>query len=753
MKEQGSKWIGFCTDPAYDEREKDQKYGAPAMYVFKKFYIDKGVRQAVLECSALGVYAAYVNGSAVGGFLEPGFTDYNQRIYSRKYDVTSLLLGGANALGACVGDGWYTGNVAMVRRQQFGKYPLRFWARLEILYRDGETKTIVTDTTWQGCTGAVRENDILNGETRDFRLPHNRIFTADYPEGCAVTETDFSVVPQESDFEGVQLCERCPATYLRRDKQSALIDFGQNMAGVVHIRLQGDAGTRVQIRHGEMLNEDGKLYTENLRSAQNLDTLILSGAEDEFVPLFCYHGFRYAEVRADAPIQIFEAEARAVHNKLERVGDFSCSSPLVNQIYKNTLWGMRSNFVSIPTDCPQRDERLGWLADAHLFSRTAMYIADCQKFYARFMRDVSDATTEEGVPDYAPYVHIFGRNNGGWADCAVLLPYFHYRMYGDKRIIRENLPVMRKHISAYMRTAKDGVRNQSTYGDWLNLGEDTPLEVFCTAYYYHSLSLYLYLLEQIGEKDTKAAAEKDKVYAAFQEKFVLPDGKIAGDTQTGYVLGYAFGLLEKQKTAEQMRRKFAENGMRLTTGFNGGRYLLTVLAELGLDSIAYTLILNEEYPSWGYSIANGATTMWERWNSYTKESGFGDASMNSFNHYVFGSCVEWMYRYVLGIREGAPGFSEIILAPHFDPVRRITFAEGHYDSRAGRIRVGWELVKEEYLFKAHCPEGVSVRFDFGDSDARLVSQKGGEFVYRVAVNPSDAYVLPACGSIKKRVSV
>lgn len=753
MDMQDSKWIGFYTDPSYDETERDRKFGAPAMYVYKKFDIWKAVSRATLECSALGVYVAYVNGSAVESFLEPGFTDYNKRIYSRKFDVTSLLIGGKNAFGACVGDGWYTGNVAMVRRQRFGKYPLGFAARLEIEYRDGEVQVIGTDESWSGTTGAVRENDILNGETRDFRLPHNSIFTADYPDGSAVTESEYPILPQPSDFEPVQLCEKFSPVYLERGDMNALVDFGQNMAGVLHIRLQGSAGTRVTLHHGEMLDKDGKLYTENLRSAMNEDTLILSGGEDDFVPVFTYHGFRYAQISADAPVKILFLEARAVHNKLKKAGEFSCSSALINRIFQNVWWSMNSNFVSVPTDCPQRDERLGWLADAHLFAQTAMYNADCEKFYRRYLRDVSDAATEEGVTDYAPYVNIFGRNNGGWADGAVILPYFHYRMYGDKSIIRKNLELMQKHIRASSRTSKDGIRDLSVYGDWLNIGADTPLDVFCTAYYYYSLSLYLYLLNEIGEKDAEAETEKEKTYAAFRNQLVDSDGRVKGDTQTGYVLAYAFGLLEREAAAKHLRRKFEESGMLLTTGFNGGRYLLPVLSELGLDDIAYTLLLNEKYPGWGYSIANGATTIWERWNSYTKEDGFGDASMNSFNHYVFGSCVEWMYRYVLGIREDKPGFSEIVIAPRFDPCARLTFAEGKYNSRGGCIKVNWELVKGEYLFRVQCSRKIPVRFDFGTAVARLVSKKDGEYLYRITVPCEERLVSLQDQSENKRVSV
>ena len=749
---QNIKWIGFRTNPQYDESDCDKPYGAPAMYLYKKFKVEKGISRATLECTALGVYAAYVNGIKLEGFLEPGFTDYGKRVYSRKYDVTSLLAGGMNAFGACVGDGWYTGNVAMVRRCHFGKYPLKFCAKLEIEYRDGTVQSVETDKSWRGCTGAVRQNDIINGETRDFRLPHSEIFTADYACDGNVQEEDCAVNVAESDFEEVRLCESFAPEYIRRNEKSVLADFGQNMAGVLHIVLRGERGARVTVRHGEALDSQGSLYTENLRSARNTDTLVLSGEEDDFVPLFCYHGFRYAEITSDSPVEILALEARAVHNKLKSTGEFTCSSKLLNDIYSNAKWSMLSNFVSVPTDCPQRDERLGWLADAHLFARTAMCYYDCDRFYARFMRDVSDATTDEGVPDYAPYVGIFGRNNGGWADCAVILPYVHYRTYGDKRIILDNIPVMRKHIRASMRTANNGVRSQSVYGDWLNIGADTPQEVFCTAYYYYSLKLYSYLLSCAGESDEEAEQEKIKVYNAFRSDFVSADGRVYGDTQTAYVLAHAFGLIDKASAAKHLRRKFDESGMKLTTGFNGGKYLLPVLSDAGLDDIAYNLILGEEYPGWGYTVANGATTIWERWNSYTREEGFGDASMNSFNHYVFGSCVEWMYRYMLGIREDEAGFERILISPHFDPHKRINSAEGRFDTRSGRISVRWKLVGDEYAFEAKCPEGVPVRFDFGEANVRKVVQKGGEFRFRIAADNSQP-ALDVRQEIVKRIVV
>ncbi|WP_251548604.1 alpha-L-rhamnosidase [Pumilibacter intestinalis] len=753
MSLQNIKWIGFRTDPTYDESNPDQPYGAPAMYVYKKFKVKKSIARATLECSALGVYAAYVNGNPTESFLEPGFTDYSKRIYSRKYDVTALIVGGCNSFGACVGDGWYTGNVAMVRRQRFGKYPLGFCARLEIKYRDGEVETIDTDAGWSGTLGAVRENDILNGETHDFRLPHSEVFTADYSDGCAVEERTADIVPQESDFEGVRLCESFKPIYLRRNEMYALVDFGQNMAGVLHTVVRGERGTRVTLRHAETIDKEGALYTENFRSARNTDTLILSGGEDDFTPLFCYHGFRYAELSADAPVEILFLEARAVHNELADTGKFDCSSQLIDTIYRNAKWSMKSNFVSVPTDCPQRDERLGWLADVHLFAGTAMYFADCDKFYRRFMRDISDATTDDGVADYAPYVGIFGHNNGGWADCAVILPYLHYRRYGDKRIIRENVEVMRKHIRASIRTAAGGVRKESAYGDWLNIGADTPKEVFCTAYHYYGLGLYLYLLDQIGETDFQATQEREKTYHAFRANFVSKDGAVYGDTQTGYVLAYTFGLIGEAEAAKHLRRKFTESDMKLTTGFNGGKYLLPTLCDTGLGDIAYSLILGESYPGWGYSIRNGATTMWERWNSYTLEDGFGDASMNSFNHYVFGSCVEWMYRYMLGIREDAPGFSRILIAPRFDPAARVTSANGEFESRRGKIRVQWTYSGGEYVFEARCPREVPVRFDFGDNAVRKSWQSGDEYRFRIDAPSFGAGAIGQTNKVVKRIVV
>ena len=732
IMEKGAKWIGFYTDPAYDESNPDQPYGAPAMYVRKRFSLHKSVQKAEISCTALGVYKLFVNGQEIRSFLEPGFTDYRKRVYEQTYDVTSMLVGGKNAFGACVGDGWYTGNIAMVRRQRFGRYPLKFRACLRLVYRDGSEETVCTDASWEGFTGGLRENDILNGECRDFRLPHAEIFTDAYAEAPAPVQ-EFAVdVPVFAECcERVELCERLAPSFLRQSARGALIDFGQNFAGVVRLCLRGGRGTRVRVRHGEMLDADGSLYVANLRSARCTDTLILSGGTDEYLPSFTYHGFRYVQIEAEGDVELQSVAAYAVHNRLRPTGSFSCSEALVNRIYSNTLWSMRSNFVSIPTDCPQRDERMGWLADAHLFARSAMYMADCEKFFRRYLLDVSDATGEDGVPDTAPYVNFFGKNNAGWADGAVILPYLHYRMYGDQSIIAENLPLMRRHIRAYMATAEGGIRCKSVYGDWLSLGEETPEDYFSTAYYYYSLTLYLELLGVLGKTDAAVERERGVVYAAFRRRFVGESGRTACDTQTSYVLGYAFGLLTADEAAANLRRKIEENGMKLATGFNGGKFLMPVLSDLKMDDVAYALLLNEDYPGWGYSIANGATTIWERWNSYTEQDGFGDAGMNSFNHYVFGSVVEWMYRYMLGIREDEAGFTKVCVAPHFDPLGRIRSASGSYETKLGAVKVSWESENAGYTVRVECPECIPLRFDFGDGEVLSHCCKRGEHVFRI----------------------
>lgn len=710
------KWIGYRTDAEYDETDKLQKFGAPAAYIRKSFFIRKAVESAVLECTALGIYVAFVNGREAESCLEPGFTDYGKRLYYQSYDVTGMLLGGENVIGACLGDGWYTGNIAMAGRQIFGGYPLKLKMCLRLCYRDGTQETISTDESWQATTGSVRENDILNGERRDLRLPHKEIFTVKYDGALFPVETfEISVSAEKEKCERVKRCERLVPEVTERKENLVRLDFKQNFAGVMSVTVRGTCGQKIVLRHAEMINEDGTLYTENYRSAQSRDEVILAGGgEESYMPAFTYHGFRYGELSSDAPFELIEAAGVAIHNDLKRTGSFGCSHPLINKIYENVLWSQRSNFVSIPTDCPQRDERLGWTADMHLFSTTAIYNMDCRKFYRKALRDIADATEESGVPDCVPDIRFFWKNNAGWADAAIILPYVCYQMYGDKSFVTESFPTMKKHIRASLAVTKDNVRGESRFNDWLSVDDETSPEVFATAYLYYSLRLYAEMAEVAGENAEEERARMKEIGDSFREKFTDGTGRIASDTQTAYAMAYTFGLMTGEEVKPHLKRKLEERGIHLSTGFNGCRYLLPTLSRLGMDEYAYTLLLNKDYPSWGYSIENGATTVWERWNSYTKQKGFGDAGMNSFNHYSFGSCVEWIYAYMLGIRPAKPGFSQVYINPRFDPLKRVTSASGSYESRHGKISVEWTLRRDGYEIFVGAPEKSEILFDFGD---------------------------------------
>ena len=434
--------------------------------------------------------------------------------------------------------------------------------------------------------------------------------------------------------------------------------------------------------------------------------------------------------------EILSVTAEAMYTDLPACGAFSCSDPLVNKIYQNALWSQRDNFLGVPTDCPQRDERLGWTADAQIFCQSAMYNMDCKAFYEKYLSDVRDAQLGNGVvPAVAPLPHIgfysyvgFGPA-AGWCEAIAEIPYCHYRTYGDKKVIRDNLHAIKKMLDYYESTCPDGVRrtNGYTYGDWLSLGEISDKDVLSTLYYGHSAAICAYLCRAVGDFETERyEALAEKIKKAFAEAFIDGEGRITSDTQSCYVIAYSFGFITKENARANLERKFREDGGKLTCGFLGVRFLLPALCDVGLSDVAYRLITSREYPGWGYSVVNGATTIWEHWDSYTEKNGIRDG-MNSFNHYSFGSCTEWMYEYVLGIRSDPekPGFEKVLLKPYFCHNGAIESAEGYYRSAMGEIRVSWQKEGEAFVYTVTLPEGVERAFSFPEMKV-LSEKKEGE---------------------------
>jgi alpha-L-rhamnosidase len=512
-----------------------------------------------------------------------------------------------------------------------------------------------------------------------------------------------------------------------------VVDFGQNLVGWVRVEVSGRAGRKVVIRHGEMLNADGTVYTENLRSARATDVYLTKGGRETFEPRFTFHGFRYASLTgldgAPAPDSLV---AVVVHNDLPETGAFASSDDLVNRIFANTLWGQRGNYLEVPTDCPQRDERLGWMGDAQVFARTAAYNMDVAAFLTKWLVDVRDAQLPEGAfSNISPRLPDEPRPGApGWGDAGVIVPWTLYRQYGDVRVLERSYESMTRWIAWIDGDNPDHLwtkRLSSNYGDWLSPEGAGVKELYATAYYAYSTHLVAETARVLGRtEDARRYTElRDRIREAFTRAYVQPDGRLRGDTQTAYLLALKFDLVPQEMRPRLVGRLFERIAARdghLGTGFLGVNVLLPTLTDLGRTDTAYQLLVKTTYPSWGYSIVNGATTIWERWDSYTKEKGFGAVGMNSFNHYAYGSVVEWLYTTVLGIDLLEPGFSRIAIRPR--PGAPLEWARGHYDSIHGRIASEWRLQTGRLALSVTVPPNTTAEIHVPAKDVDLVTEGG-----------------------------
>jgi alpha-L-rhamnosidase len=695
----------------------------PVPHFRRSFSVTGKLARARLYATARGVYEARLNGTKVGDHqLAPGWTDYTRRIQVQTYDVTEAIREGENVLGALVGTGWYAGYVGFEPgARHYGTTP-QWLAQLHLDYADGTSEVIATDKNWRSTTGPIRYSDMLMGEYYDAprELPG---WDAPGFDGTA-----WSGVGVQSKNATPLICE--PAEPVRAQDRIVpigvtepepgvyIFDLGQNIAGWARLAAEGPAGTIITLRFAEILNPDGTLYRTNLRRARATDTWVLRGEGTEiFEPRFTWHGFRYIEISGypgvpsvDAVIGIF------VGSDTRPVGDFTCSDELVNQLQRNIVWGQRGNFLSIPTDCPQRDERLGWLGDAQVFAGTAMGNMDVAAFFTKWMQDVVDGQSEAGAfPDVAPRLVNLSDGAPAWGDCGVILPWTMWRTYGDTRIVEKHWDAMERWMDWLLNANPNllWTNNRSNdFGDWLSIGADTPKELIGTAYFAYDAHLMAEMAAVIGREHDAGRYRRlhEDVAAAFCAAYVQEDGTIEGETQSAYCLALHFGLLPpalREKAAARLVANIEAKGGHLSTGFVGVSYLCHVLTNNGYPEVAYRLLHNETFPSWKYSILHGATTIWERWDGWTEEGGFQDPSMNSFNHYSLGSVGEWLRRTVAGVEtaQDAPGYGHLRIRPVLDD--SLTFAEGRYDSIRGTIRSRWERSSEGISLAVTIPVNVS----------------------------------------------
>jgi len=646
----------------------------------------------------------FVNGTRVGqDELTPGFTDFRKRVLYQTYDVTSLLAkGGSNVLAAMLGAGWHGSPMLWSGAHVFpGPDLLR--VQMELAFADGSRQVILSDESWKAARSPILASEIYAGEAYDARLanadwgrgqggggPWNAAVVTEAPKGIDLSAQPDMTVHQTQTIRPVAV------TMAGGD---AVFDMGQNMVGVAKLRVRGPAGTTVKLRFAERLNPDGTVYTENLRNADATDVYTLSGkGEEVWEPTFTFHGFRYVQVSGYPGKAGLDAIEGEVWNSLNAQPAFrlATSSDLLNNMYKLGIWGQRGNFVSIPTDCPQRDERLGWMGDAGVFWRTGSYNFDIDAFSHKFMQDVVDGQTPGGgFTDVAP--DLLGNTDEhpgapGWGDAGVLVPYSTWMQYGDRAVIERNWAAMERWMDYILRTNPNYLRQKAlgnNYADWLAPDQNTPKDLVATAYWGLMALQMREMATALGRSSDaeKYSALHAKIADAYRSQYVHADGSVAGDTQTAYVVTLYAGLApvgsEPGMTARLVKDIEAHQN-HLTTGFLGTPFLLFVLDEHGRSDVAYRLLLNETYPSWGYMVKKGATTWWERWNGDT-----GDPAMNSYNHYAFGSVMAWVYRRVAGIdTDGAgAGFHHLVIRPHMEA--GLTKVHGEYDSVYGTVTTDW----------------------------------------------------------------
>ena len=738
-----SAWPGAAVVGEVGKPPQAEPWAAlPASLLRREFTVAKPIRSARIYSTALGSYQLYVNGQrADGDILAPGWTDYRKRIAYQVYDVTSQLRQGGNAIGAILGDGWYASGLTWNQsRYNFGPPPVRMLVQLEIEYVDGSRDSVVSDESWKAAQSPILSSEIYNGENYDARLeptgwdrPSFSESDSDLDWSPAATAPAPTAPLVAQDYQPIRVEETLkPKTVNSPAPGVYIFDLGQNMVGWERLHVSGAAGSRVQLRFGEVLKPNGELYTDNLRSADATDTYILrGGAPEVFEPHFTFHGFRYIEVTGYPGTPPSDAvEGVVFYTAAPFTMKFQTASAMVNQLWSNILWGQRGNFLSVPTDCPQRDERMGWMGDAQVFWRTASYDAKLAAFSHKFTADIRDAQVPSGgFTDVSPMLGGVSNSVAGWADAGVIIPWTAYLQYGDRRVLQENWAAMEK----WMRHLESANPNHlwlkergNDYGDWLAIGSETSKDLIATAYWAYDATLMARMARVLNRpQDEKKYADLfDQIRAAFEQEYVKPDATVGNGSQTSDVLALHMNLLpeaQRAKVAEKLVEDIKAHDWHLTTGFLGTPYLLLELSRAGHSDVAYHLLLQTTYPSWGYMIARGATTMWERWNG---DQMMGDPSMNSYNHYAYGAVAEWLYRYVAGIDEDPedPGFHRIVLHPQFDA--SLGEAAATYDSPYGAITSAWKMSANSTTWKVVIPANSTAEIYFPADAAAKILEDG-----------------------------
>ena len=744
----------------------------PSPLLRKEFAPGKSVQSATAFITAHGMYEAYINGRRVGdAYLTPGWTVYPKRLQYQTYDVTNLLSSGKNAIAVTLGSGWYRGFIGFSNSRNFYGKDISLLFQLNINYSDGTTETIISDGSWKSSTGEIRSSEIYLGEVIDARQKKDGWMQAGYNdnEWSGVKLAEFSKANLVATYnEPVKKHELFrPVKFITTPRGEKVIDFGQNLVGWPIIKLSGKAGDTITISHVEVLDKKGNFYTENLRAATSVDKYVLKGGGAEtFEPHFTFHGFRYIRIEGlKGEIDTANFSAVALYSDMKPTGSFTSSHQLINQLQHNIQWGQKGNFVDIPTDCPQRDERLGWTGDAQVFARTAAYNMNVNSFFAKWLKDVAaDQQPNGSVPFVIP--NVLGPGAGastGWADAATIIPWNMYQVYGDKRILEDQYPSMKAWVDYMKNQSKNDLWNTGFhFGDWLSFMQDNDLMgrsaitdkyLIAQCFWAHSTQLLINTAKVLGKNEDaeQYTAQLKKIKDAFLKEYVTSTGRLVSGTQTAYVLALNFDMLPdsmRAATADRLAQNITNYGNHLTTGFLGTPYLCHVLSRFGKTDVAYQLLLRENYPSWLYPVKMGATTIWERWNGIRPDSTFEPASMNSFNHYAYGAIGDWMYRVVAGLNtdDDKPGYKHIIIKP--TPGGNFTNVAADLQTYYGKVSSGWKLEGENATYSIEIPANTRATI-YIPSGSGIVTEGGKPLENRKefgAVSKEDKYLKFEVGS-------
>ncbi len=705
----------------------------------KEFKAKKPLKKATFQVSSLGVYTAYVNNSQVGAdyILAPGWTAYQSRLQYQTYDVTDLIKED-NFIEINVGKGWAVGNL-------FNKTPCfkpfiprpAAIAALELEYEDGEKEYIFTDNSWKASASELLVSEIYDGEVYDGRIKGER----DWGETSVCPFDRGILIPQEGEI--IKEIETLDAKeIIITPAGETVVDFGQEVTGYVTFKPTGNYGDEIIIDHGEVLDAKGNFYNENYRSAMSQITYICGEDNDWYKPTHTFFGFRYIRLREwHGELKKENFKAISVHSEMKRTGYFECSDPMVNKLYSNVIWGHRDNFLDVPTDCPQRDERLGWTGDANVFCKTSAYNYDVEKFFKKWLKDLRcDQFANGGIPHVVPNVftnHYNDNSSSYWGDAAIVIPWEIYLAYGDKDFLKDQFDSMRKYIE-HMRRAGSCEYLYDTkdhFGDWLALDgfwdehkdiDHCYNQVLATAAFAGSVEIFIKAGKVLGVDMRDYEKLHEGIVNEYNKRYII-DGDLIYKTQTMYVVALHFGLVkDKELYSKRLADMIKANGNRLTTGFVGTAYLMQTLTENGYVDVAYSLLLQQEFPSWLFSVRMGATTIWEHWDSINDKGEMWSTDMNSFNHYAYGAVASWMYGTVAGINydESNPAYRHIIIKPI--PDKRLQWAKASLDSRSGLIESGWKYDGEKVIYDITIPDGTTATITLGDESYEV---SGGKYQY------------------------